>query len=50
MTAALEENSHDVLFLERKEGGHSGSADHTGGAKNSALELVFMAKELGGTD
>jgi prolyl oligopeptidase len=47
MVARMLEQGHDVLYYENIEGGHGGAADNAQYARLTALEYVFLAKQLG---
>ena len=47
MVAKLESQSHDVIYYENVEGGHSAAADLEQRAKRSAMEYTYLWMQLG---
>jgi prolyl oligopeptidase len=46
MVAKMKQMGHEVLYYENIEGGHGGAADHKQAAFMSALDYVFLYREL----
>jgi len=46
MVAKMKQMGHEVLYYENIEGGHGGAADHKQAAFMSALDFVFLYREL----
>ena len=46
MVAKMKQMGHDVLYYENTEGGHAGAADHKQAAFMSALDYIFLRREL----